>query len=167
MNWTSFAAAAPELASIAQERFEAAGLVLVGTLRKDGRPRISPLEPLIAHGELYLGMMWQSKKALDLLRDPRCAVHSIVSKSDASEGEFKLWGRVRDVDDVSERERCADAYEAKIAWRPVEPYHLFALDIEEASYIKSDGETQRVIRWRPGRAATTTERRWTGSGYED
>jgi len=165
VNWSSFASAAPELARLALERFDAAGLVLVGTIRKDGTPRISPVEPLIADGELYLGMMWQSKKALDLVRDPRCVVHSVVSKADASEGEFKLWGRARDVADPEERERCADAYFAKISWRPSEPYHLFAVDIESVWWIKSSGEEQLVIRWRPGRAAETSVRTWAGSGY--
>jgi hypothetical protein len=167
MNWSSFADEAPELARLGQERFDAVGLVLVGSIRRDGSPRISPVEPLITDGELYLGMMWQSKKALDLLRDPRCVVHSVVSKPDASEGELKLWGRARDVADPRERERCADAYFTKINWRPSEPYHLFAVDIESVSWIKSSGEEQLVIRWRPGRAAETSLRKWTGSGYAD
>jgi hypothetical protein len=167
VNWPSSAAEAPELAKLGEERFDAAGLALIGTIRKDGTPRISPLEPLIAHGELYLGMMWQSRKALDLLRDPRCAVHSVVSKPDASEGEFKLWGRVRDVADPDERARCADAYFEKIAWRPAEPYHLFALDIESAAWIKSDGKAQLVIRWRAGGELRTSKRHWKGSDYTE
>ena len=167
MNWSAFAAEAPELARLGAERFDATGLVLVGSIRKDASPRISPVEPLITDGTLYLGMMWQSKKALDLLRDPRCAVHSTVSKADASEGEFKLWGRALDVKDAGERERCADACVAKINWRPAEPYHLFAIDIESASYIKSTEEGQLVMRWRPGRAAETSLRTWTGSGYAE
>jgi hypothetical protein len=65
-------------------------------------------------------------------------VHSVVSKKDASEGEFKLWGSAADVTDREERERCADAYEAKINWRPTEPYHLYRLDIESAAWVKSD-----------------------------
>jgi len=44
---------------------------------------------------------------------------------------------------------------------------LFGVNIEQVSYIKSDGEKQRVIRWRPGRAAWTADRRWDGSGYVD
>jgi hypothetical protein len=166
-TWASFADAAPELAAFGQERFDAAGLALVGTLRRDRRPRISPLEPLIAQGELYLGMMWQSRKALDLLRDPRCVVHSIVSKADASEGEFKVWGRVRDVQDSDERERAADAYEAKIQWRPAEPYHLFALEIDEASSVRTQEGEQRVMLWRAGSPPRTKTRRWGGTGYED
>ena len=77
----------------ARSEFERSGLVLLGTLRKNGWPRISPVEAYITDGHLYLGMMWQSRKALDLLRDPRCTVHSVVSKPDGSEGEFKVYGR--------------------------------------------------------------------------
>jgi len=167
VNWADFADAAPELARLGDERFDAFGLVLVGTIRKDGRPRISPVEPLITGGELFLGMMWQSKKALDLLRDPRCVVHSLLTKTDASEGEFKLWGRAVDVQDPAMRERCADAYEAKINWRPSEPYHLFAIDIESVSYVRSTGEGQLVMRWRPGSVVKESIRKWTGSGYAD
>ncbi len=80
------------------------GLILLGSLRRDGSPRISPVEPLIVDGELELGMMWQSKKALDLLRDPRCHVHTVVTDRNGTEGEFKLWGRARDLE-LAERER--------------------------------------------------------------
>ena len=97
MDWNDFKEAAPELAKLGEERFENFGLVLVGTIRQNGWPRISPVEPLILDGELYLGMSWRSRKALDLLRDPRCTVHSVVSNRDGSEGEFKLYGRARAV----------------------------------------------------------------------
>src|SRR5207249_3618148 len=45
MMWSDFAVAAPELAAIGQQRIEATGLVVIGTLRRDGSPRISPVEP--------------------------------------------------------------------------------------------------------------------------
>src|SRR6266576_5277939 len=99
MRWEEFASAAPELAELGAERFDKAGLSLVGTLRADGSPRISPVEPQFADGELMLGMMWQSRKARDLLRDPRVVVHSVVANKDGSEGDFKAYGRVRDVPD--------------------------------------------------------------------
>jgi len=67
MTWDEFKRSAPEMAGLGEERFERTGLVLVGTIRKDGWPRISPVEPLIVDGDLSLGMMWQSKKAKDLL----------------------------------------------------------------------------------------------------
>ena len=94
-------------------QFGRTGLALVGTLRRDGWPRISPVEPFIANGQLYLGMMWRSVKALDLLRDPRCVVHSTVSDRDGTEGEFKVYGRAREVNDPDELRIFGDAvYEA-------------------------------------------------------
>jgi len=90
MRWDEFAAAAPELAAVGEERLRARELCLVGTLRANGWPRISPVEPEFVDGELMLGMMWRSPKALDLLRDPRLVVHSVVSRREGDEGDFKL-----------------------------------------------------------------------------
>ncbi len=142
MNWEEFKRADPELARLGEERFEATGLVLLGTLRKSGWPRISPVEPLIAQANLYLGMMWQSRKALDLLRDSRCTIHSTVSDRDGSEGEFKLYGRGIEVQDLEERRRYGEALYEKIGFKPEEPdFHLFAVDIESAAYaVIRDGE---------------------------
>ena len=148
MNWDQFAAQAPELARLAQERFERSGVCLIGTLRKDGSPRISPIEPFVVRGELMLGMMWQSRKAQDLLRDPRIVVHSSVAGRDGSEGDVKLYGRVRDVADPELRTAYGDTLFAKIDWRPEEPYHLFAVDVEQAGFI-AFGEGQRAMRWSP------------------
>ena len=39
-------------------------------------PRISGSELIFAYAELWLGSMWQSRKARDLQRDPRFALHS-------------------------------------------------------------------------------------------
>src|SRR5688572_25448622 len=98
MKWSEFAAACPRFATLGEESFDRFGLLLLGTLRRDGWPRISPVEPVITDdGELELGMIWQSKKALDLLREPRCHLHSVVTDRNGTEGEFKLWGRARDL----------------------------------------------------------------------
>ena len=148
MNWDEFADEAPELAALGLERFEKTGVCLIGTLRKDGSPRISPIEPFIVRGELMLGMMWQSRKALDLVRDPRIVVHSAVSNRDGAEGDFKLYGRVRDVPDPALRTAYGDTLFAKIDWRPEEPYHLFAVDVEQAGFI-AFGDQQRAMRWTP------------------
>ena len=42
MIWEDFRLHAPKLAKLGEERFERSGLVLLGTLRKNGWPRISP-----------------------------------------------------------------------------------------------------------------------------
>lgn len=38
-------------------------------------------------------MLWGSRKAADLLRDPHLLVHSIVTSRDGSAGEYKVRGR--------------------------------------------------------------------------
>ena len=147
MKWDAFAEEAPELAAEGEKRFDSSGVVLVGTLTKDGSPRISPVEPLVLDGYLLLGMMWQSKKALDLIRDPRCLVHSTISDRHGKEGEFKLRGRATDMQDTELRLRYADALQKKIDFRPEEPYHLFAVDIDSATLITYDNEERRIQRW--------------------
>ena len=124
--------------------------MLVGTLRKNGWPRISPVEPLINEGQLYLGMMWRSQKALDLLRDPRCTVHSTVSNRDGSEGDFKVYGLTVEVKDLEIRRRYSDAFFEKTGWRPEElEVHLFSVDIESAASVEfRDGEMVRET-WPP------------------
>ncbi len=152
MKWEEFKRNAPELAALGEERFERTGLVLVGTLRKNGWPRISPVEPLITDGHLYLGMMWQSRKALDLLRDPRCTVHSTISNRDGSEGEFKVYGRAVDITDNQMRRRYGEALYEKIGLNPEEPeYHLFSVDVESASFalIQNDETWLRQV-WSAG-----------------
>jgi len=167
VSWGEFEAAAPDLARLGRERFERTEVLLVGTVRRDGTARISPCEFLFLDDLLMLGMMWQSKKALDLLRDPRCVLHSAILNKDDPEGEFKLRGRAIDVVDPELRERNGQAAFEKTGWHPPEPYHLFSIEIEEASFIRYSGEGhQTVIRWRQDGQVLERVRRWTGSGYE-
>ncbi len=146
MNWQAFAATAPQLAALGERRFERAGLALVGTLRRDGWPRINPVEPFIVGGELLLGMMWRSRKALDLMRDSRLSVHSATCDPKGVEGDFKIFGRAVEVSDPGVRQRYADAVEAQIKWRPREPYHLFSVDIESAAFVIF-GTERFGLRW--------------------
>lgn len=157
MRWREFAAAAPELAALGEERLRARELCLVGTLRKNGYPRISPVEPEFVDDELMLGMMWRSPKAVDLLRDPRLVVHSVVSDRMGTEGDFKLYGRAVDVQDAARRERYRAAIKARIDWEPDEPnYHLFAVDVDAAGFVVF-GDERYGLAWSPDRSL----RRWT------
>ena len=149
MRWDQFADAAPELAGLGADLIRAKGVCLLGTLRRDGSPRISPCEVFFVDGQLLMGMMWQSRKARDLLRDPRLVLHSAICDRMGADGDFKLYGRAVDVQDPSVRERYGDTLQEAIDWRPTEPFHLFAFDIESAGYIKF-GKGQRALRWDPG-----------------
>jgi hypothetical protein len=144
---------APELARRARERFAATGLCLVGTLRSDGWPRISPVEPLVVGGQLYLGMMPGSTKSRDLARDQRCLVHSTVSDKDGGDGEVKLYGQARRVTDPAEVERYCVAIEEVIGWRPKgdDDLDLWVVFLARGAYVSFEGETQRFATWQPGR----------------
>jgi nitroimidazol reductase NimA-like FMN-containing flavoprotein (pyridoxamine 5'-phosphate oxidase superfamily) len=157
MRWTEFMEAAPEMARLGEERFENWGLVLLGTTRRDGTPRITPNEVLFLDGEMYLSMMWRSKKALDLMRDPRLVAHSVVDNRMNKWGDFKLRGTARLIEDADERERYAQALFAKIKWRPRDDkWHLFAIDIEDAAFIIFDDRGTMTARyWAPASGETT------------
>ena len=133
MNWRAFEAASPELAAVASRLLGEPRVVLVGTVRRDGTPRISPVEPFWLGGELYLGMMPGSMKALDLLRDPRCLVHNAVTDHAGREGE--LSGRAVVVDDAEAIEAYCAELEAAYGWRPDGPFPLFTVDIEDVACI--------------------------------
>ena len=149
MNWTQFKQSAPDIAGLAEERFQRHGLVLVGTLRRDGWPRISPVEPLIVDGVLYLGMSWHSRKALDLLRDQRISVQTIVSNKDGTEGEVKLYGRAEDVQSAETRRMYLESVRRELGYElpDGEEFHLFAVDIESAVYVVIEDGEQRVKVW--------------------
>lgn len=157
MKWDEFASACPEIAGLARRRFEKDQLVLLGTIRRDGSPRISPCEVDFAAGRLLLGMMWQSQKALDLARDPRIAVHSVTCNKDGTDGDVKLYGRGVDEPDPAVRQAFREAILARIEWAPEEPnYHLFSLEISSAAYIRF-GEGGHALTWDPERGVNRRE----------
>jgi hypothetical protein len=136
VRWDEFTQACPEIATRAEERFSTDELVMLGTLRADGSPRISPCEVDFTAGHLFLGMMWRSRKALDLLRDPRIVVHSIQAEREPTEGDIKLYGDATEILQPELREAYREAILARIDWAPAEPeYHLFSLDVQEAGYL--------------------------------
>ncbi len=96
MRWDDLDRHQPRLADRARKRLVDPGIALVVTIgRRDGTPRLSPVEPFVLDGRLWLSMMWQSWKARDLLRDPRVLVHGIVTDRDGADGEVKVRGAAR------------------------------------------------------------------------
>lgn len=150
MRWDAFEAACPELAEIARSRFERDELVLVGSIRRDGWPRISPCEVDFAAGHLFLGMMWRSPKALDLARDPRVVVHSVTTNKDGTDGDVKVYGRAVDVADPGLRSAFRAAITARIDWAPEEgAYHLFSVDVDRAAHLAFGDGRERIAVWDP------------------
>jgi hypothetical protein len=160
MRWDEFAAACPDLSSLGEERLRGRELCLVGTLRRNGWPRISPVEPEFVDGELMLGMMWRSPKALDLLRDRRLVVHNVVSSRKGDEGDFKLYGRAVPVEESERRSRYRATIKARIDWEPEEPnFHVFAVDVDSAGFVTFAEGNRFGLAWDPGRGLRRWEQR--------
>ena len=101
-SWSDFAAAAPDLAERVQRSFTVHRHHTMATIRLDGSPRISGTEIEFADGQLRLGMMKGSRRAADLRRDPRLAVHAHTVDPNPDDhtdwvGEAKLCGLAREV----------------------------------------------------------------------
>ena len=153
MRWNKFESACPELADVVRRRFEQQQICLLGTLRPNGAPRISGVECDFVDDDLMSGMIWQSAKALDLLRDGRMTIHSLVpdkAHESENEGDLKLYGRAVEVTEPDRKHRYEEAIERRIDWRPGEPYHCFAFDIERAGLVRFGEGGRQVWTWRDG-----------------
>jgi hypothetical protein len=151
VRWSDLERDAPRLAARARALLVDPGVLLVATIRRDGSPRLSPVEPLLLDGDLWLSMLWQSRKAADLLADDRILVHSIVTTREGDPGEVKLRGRAVAVDDAAPRDRYREAV-ATLGWQPVEPFfHLFRIEIDDVTSVRYEHPgDQYVARWPAG-----------------
>jgi hypothetical protein len=153
MRWQQLVDEQPRLAERARERLVEPGVVLVATIRRDGTPRVSPVEPFVLDGGLWLSMLWGSHKAADLVRDPRVLVHSVVTGRDGGDGEVKVRGRVRVEDDPGVQRAYADAVSTELGWSPVVGrFHLFEVIVEEVASLRyGERGDQHVALWPSGR----------------
>jgi len=151
VRWAAFARACPELAELARDWIADRHILLLGTIRPDGSPRISAVECDVVGDDLCSGMIWRSTKALDLERDPRMTVHSLPPGLSNPEGDLKLYGAAVPVGPAGRRdyERTLDA---RIGWSPSEPYHCFAYDIASAALVRFRDNGREAWRWREGGA---------------
>jgi hypothetical protein len=154
-TWRSLRDVAPEIVAVGEERLRRFRLAMLGTIRADGSPRISPVEPYLGSGELLVGLIRDSAKAGDLLRDPRCTLHSIVDDPDGGDPELTLRGRFVEVDEGT-RGADPDAW-----WRSFEERVplVGTIELEAASLLRFDLERSEIsiLTWTPD--AGVTERR--------
>ncbi|MFI8254760.1 pyridoxamine 5'-phosphate oxidase family protein [Streptomyces filamentosus] len=151
--WTAFEAAEPALAALVRERFGRYVHHVLATLRKDGSPRLSGIEADFRDGDLWLGMMPNSRKALDLRRDPRCSLLANPGPgTDMDGGDVRISGRAVEVTDPA-----AVAAYAAVAGAPL-PFHLFRMEPHEVVRTRVEGEEILFTTWRPGRPARTLRR---------
>ncbi|MEV8549577.1 pyridoxamine 5'-phosphate oxidase family protein [Streptomyces glaucescens] len=154
-NWGAFSRAEPGLAKTVEERFGAFTHHVLATLRRDGSPRTTGLEVRFLDGELWLGMMPNSLKALDLRRDPRFALQANPGEGTGmGGGDVRISGRAFEVTDPEVKA----AYTKEV--EPPEPFHLFRTELTEVTRTYVEDEEYLVLQvWKPGAPLRTIRRR--------
>ncbi|GGT95616.1 pyridoxamine 5'-phosphate oxidase family protein [Streptomyces violascens] len=153
VGWAEFHQAEAQFAGLVEARFKKYKHHVLATLRKDGSPRVTGLEVDIRDGELWLGMMPNSMKALDLRRDPRFAVQANPGPdAEMADGDVRISGRAVEVTDPAVKA----AYAAQV--EPPEPFHLFRGELAEVVYTGLENDELVVRAWRPGTALRTLRR---------
>ena len=157
-SWAEFAAAAPELARVVRALFEARKHKVLGTLRKDGSPRLSGTETNFTEGEVWLGMMPNSLNALDLRRDPRVEVFMLSDDppdEDQSSwaGDARIAGRAIEIEDPEKIVAINGLQHAGS--------HLFRIDVREVMLAKIGDPPDHMLieSWREGAGVRRVERR--------
>lgn len=174
-TWTQFTAEAPRIAAIFRRRHAATGkLCMLATLRADGFPRISPMEPQIFEDRLLLIGMPGTRKFNDLRRDPRLSLHTATVDTHVSDGDAKLWGRAVDItDDPAVFERFAEHLFAETGMdlREIGTDHFYEVDILGASSVEvvitaggqagvdADVDHLEITTWKTGKAESVAEKR--------
>ncbi|MGX1492095.1 hypothetical protein RKD41_004354 [Streptomyces tendae] len=153
-NWSAFVTAEPEFARLVEARFGAFTHHVLATLRKDGSPRTSGLEVRFLNGELWLGMMPDSLKALDLRRDPRFALQANPGEGQTmGGGDVRIAGRALEVDDPAQKAAYGEEVE------PPEPFHLFRAELTEVVRTYVEDEKYLVVQvWKPGEQVRVIKR---------
>jgi hypothetical protein len=151
-SWAEVAAAEPEFADRVRRVFDAHRHKVLGTLRRDGSPRVSGIEVEFVDGELLMGMMAGSMKAQDLRRNPRLALHAASEDPPQDDpgtwlGDAKIGGRAVEVVGPSDEDDP--------------PAHRFKVDIAEVVLIRVGRPADHLVveSWHEGRELERKERR--------
>lgn len=150
-SWKEIAHAEPEFAEHVRRTFAIRKHATLATLRRDGSPRISGSEVVFDDdGEIYLGMMPGSRKALDLRRDPRLALHCPTEDPPEHDhsawlGDGKVAGRAVEVSDPQRSDQA----------------HRFRIDVTEVvlTRVGTPADHLLIESWHPGRGLERRERR--------
>ena len=143
-TWAEFEADQPELARRARRLLTTRKHLTMATLRLDGSPRISGTEVQFDGADVRIGSMPGARKALDLRRDARVAIHGPThdpAKSGSWRGEAKIAGRAVELPTEDDS-------------------HAFRIDIEEVVITQLNAARDRLVieSWNPARGYRKDER---------
>lgn len=137
-QWSVFEAEAPELAEKIRARFTSHPHHVLGTVGSTGAPRLSGINIFFNDGVVWFGCMPASRKAADILRDSRIAVHSATLSEQLEGGDARISGVAVGLDPA-----------ATSQWRPENPGdgQFFGIDVLRAHVVEVEGEHLVVTMW--------------------
>ncbi|MEV0325416.1 pyridoxamine 5'-phosphate oxidase family protein [Micromonospora echinospora] len=146
--WSDLIDEEPDFAERVRARFAVRKHGTMATLRRDGSPRISGTEFQFEDGDLRVGSMPGSLKALDLRRDPRVALH--CPTEDTPEDDPGSWD--------------GDAKIAGIAHElppPEDGSHRFRIELTEVVLTRVGEPADHLVieSWHPGQGLRRRTRR--------
>jgi pyridoxamine 5'-phosphate oxidase-like protein len=147
-TWKAFEEEAGDLAAAIRRRFEAEKAHVLATVRKDGSPRVSGSEVDFRGPDLSFGSMLGARKARDLQRDGRCAIHAHPGEG----GDAKVAG-------VAVELGGPDKALHTTGNEPPGDFHAFRLELTEAALTAVEGDELIVTLWRPGEGVKQFRRR--------
>src|SRR4051812_3860636 len=157
-TWEELEAQAPDLAAATKGVLEQHKHKVIATLRRDGSPRVSGNEMRFLDGDVWLGMMPGSVKAMDLLRDPRVAVHGATADPELADGDAKLAGRaIQETDPARIRALLVGTDGEGDADMPA---IVFRIDVTEVVLTRIGDPADHLVveSWHEGRGTSRVQR---------
>ena len=152
-GWAELERQAPELAAAVRACFAVRKHCTMATLRADGSPRISGTEVQWERGALWVGSMPGARKARDLQRDGRVAIHSPTV--DPPEGDESSW--------AGEAKVAGIAVEVGVEQDPAPgtspDSHRFRIDLTQVVHTRVEGDALLITFWHPGRGVQQHRRK--------
>lgn len=142
-SWQELEREAPDLATTIRALFAANLHHVLGTVRANGAPRLSGTEvDFRDDGEVGVGMMADSQKLADVLRDPRVEIHCAPLDTKMATGDAKLSGTLEALGATEGADGTS-----------------FRLRIERASLVTVVGDELVLRVWRPGEGVREIRRK--------
>jgi hypothetical protein len=156
-SWSEFAAIEPDLAERAKAAFDRNKHKTMATIRQDGSPRISGTEIEFKDGELTIGSMGGARKADDLRRDPRVAIHSASVEPDEDDPstwppDAKVSGRAVEITDAGTV--------AEMGEQAPDGAHFFRIDVNEVVVVGIGDPADHIVVdfWTPATGRRSVKR---------
>ena len=145
----------PDLADRVRAILSSTTNAVVGTIRRDGSPRLSGVDPFFHNGQLRIWSMPRARKGQDLRRDPRVALHSIPWDSrrlrdgaaDVGAADAKVSGTATVTTDPGELSAFRAWLKSERGSEPPEDWDLFTIDVDALTVISADGGQLVIDRW--------------------